>query len=340
MRTTTVWVRISVVVLWAVALAGDSQLAAEEWPTRPITNAVHSNAGGGTDLGNRLLASLMEQELPGSKINVVNMPGASGGVAANFVWQNPHDGYSWVGISEAHVALATLGAHNTTTKDWSFYLLGGTQGTLSVREDSPYQTAAEVLQAMRDNPGQIKLAASQAGTIWHIKAILLSRAAGVDFKFIPYQGSNPSILACLSGEVDVIITGMGEQAEYLAAKKLRPLAMIELETWDVPSYDGVPSICETVPEMKAHLPLDQFVGFVVPADTPAEVQATIADAFKKACASDQAKEYARTKFINITALTGDEAKKVAEGHERVFSWLLYDLNLAPNDPSTFGIPKP
>ncbi len=322
-----------------VCLLAMTTASAGQWPSRAVTIGVASAAGGGTDLANRLLASVMEQDL-GGKINVVNMPGASGGVAANFAWQGKHEGYNWTGISESHVALGVLGAHPTTTKDWEFFLFGGTPGTMSVREDSPYKTAADVIKAMKDKPGQIKLAASQAGCIWHIKAVLLSQTAGVDFKFIPYQGSNPSILACLAGEVDVIITGMGEQSEYLAAKKLRPLAMIEREKWDVPSYKDVPTIVDTVPGMKEKLPLDQFVGFVIPADTPKDVLEKVAASFKKACAGDKAKEYAKNKFLNIKGLTGAEAKKVAEGHERVFSWLLYDLKLAPEDPAKLGIPKP
>ena len=336
MRTSKLWLGAAIA---ACCLLAWSAAAGEKFPVRTITNAVHSNAGGGTDLGNRLLSSVMESDL-GGKINVVNMPGASGGVAANFVWQNKHDGYSWVGISEGHVALAVLGAHPTTTRDWEFFLFGGTPGVMSVREDSPYQTAADVIAAMKDKPGEIKLAASQAGCIWHIKAVLLSQAAGIQFKFIPYQGSNPSILACLSGEVDVIITGMGEQAEYLGAQKLRPLAMIELDQWDVPSYTGVPSIVDTVPAMKEKLPLDQLIGFVIPADTPRDVLDTIAAAFTKACESDKAREYAKKSYLNIYNLTGEEARKVAAGHESVFSWLLYDLKLAPKNPEEFGIPKP
>lgn len=145
---------------------------AAEWPARPITIAVFSAAGGGTDLVNRTLASIMEREL-GTKITVVNMPGASGGVAANYVYSKDHDGYNWLGCSEGILPVAVLGAHPTTTKDWEYFIVGGTPGILSVREDSPFQSVDDVIKAMKENPGQVKLAASQAGCIWHIKALLI-----------------------------------------------------------------------------------------------------------------------------------------------------------------------
>ena len=70
-------------------------------------NAVFSAAGGGTDLVNRTLASIMEREL-NTKITVVNMPGASGGVAANYVYSRPRDGYNWLGCSEGILPVAVL----------------------------------------------------------------------------------------------------------------------------------------------------------------------------------------------------------------------------------------
>lgn len=310
-----------------------------EWPTRPITIAVFSAAGGGTDLVNRTLASIMEREL-NTKITVVNMPGASGGVAANYVYSRPRDGYNWLGCSEGILPVAVLGAHPTTSRDWEYFIVGGTPGVLSVREDSPFETVEDVIKAMKENPGQIKLAASQAGCIWHMKALLIREAAGVEFKFIPYQGSNPSQLAALSGEVDVVVTGLGEQAEFLVAKKLRALAAVELEDLVIPGVGRVPSIVKAIPEMKEKLPLDQFLGFAVPSDTPKHILDKITEAFKKAVQSQEMKDFAEIKYLRISGLYGQEAKQMVASMEKIFSWSLYDLGMAQKSPAEFSIDRP
>lgn len=334
---------IAVVVLSLFLLAvvgcGTNKTEAPKWPSGPISLIVFSAAGGGTDLANRALAAAMEKDL--GKISVVNMPGGSGGVAANHVFSREKDGYNWLGMSEGILPVAVLGAHPTTSKDWEYFMLGGTPGVISVRADSPFQSVEDVLKAMKEKPGQVKLAASQAGCIWHIKAILLGQAAKVEYKFMPYQGSNPSILAALSGEIDVVITGLGEQAEFLAAKKLRPLAMVELEDYDkVPGWGKVPAIVKTVPDMKKHLPVDQFVGFALPANTPKEILGKVEASFKKAVQSEDVKKYAETKYVKISGLSGKEAKAVAEKMERIFSWALWDLKMATKSPEEFKIPRP
>lgn len=311
----------------------------KKWPEKPITIVVSSTAGGGTDLGNRVLGAAMEKEL-GQKINVINIPAGGGGAAAHQVFSAPHDGYNLLGFFEGIFSFAVMNAHNSTTKDWEYFLLGGTPGVMSVRADSPYNSVEDVIMAMKDKPGQIKLANSSVGCIWDIKAALLKNAAGIDYKYMPYQGSNPSILACLSGEVDVIITGLGEQAEFLAAKKLKPLAMIELEDMDVPGYTKVPSITKAVPKMKDVLPLNQTIGFAVPADAPKEVIATLDAAFKKAVQSEEVKKYAKDKYLVIAGSSGVEMKEIAKNMEATLSWILYDNGVAPKSPEEFKIARP
>jgi len=309
----------------------------EKWPTRPMTIVVFSAAGGGTDLACRALAAVMEKDL-GQKINVVNMPAT--GAAPLHVMKEKHDGHTLLGLSEGMFPAAVVGAHESTSKDWEYFFLGGTPAVMSVRADSPYKTVEDVLNDMKARPGEVKLANSIVGCIWDIKAALLQQAADIKYKFMPYQGSNPSILAALSGEVDVVITGVGEQAEFLASKKLRPLAMIELEDMDVPGYQGVPSIVKTVPGMKDKLPVNQVVGFAVPSDVPKEVLTKLEESFKKAVQSEDIKKYAETAHLKIVGMCGKEAKDYVKKMESLFSWILYEKGVAKKSPEEFGIPKP
>ena len=70
--------------LAALALAAFGQAGAalaQSYPDKPITMLVGYNAGGQTDLVARAAAKVLSDEL-GQPVNVVNKPGAGGGVAA------------------------------------------------------------------------------------------------------------------------------------------------------------------------------------------------------------------------------------------------------------------
>lgn len=320
-------------------VSSNDEVTETSWPERTITLSVFSAAGGGTDLGNRAIASAIETNID-AKINVVNQPGGSGGVAANFVMSQEHDGHTWLGMTEGIFPSAVLGAHPSTSEDWEYFLMGGTPAVISVPVDSEFQDMQQLLDYMKENPGDINWAASAVGAIWYVKSTLLSEAAGIEFNFIPYQGSNPSILASLSGEVDVVLTGVGEQSEFLEAKQLRPLAMVELESHDVPSYENVPSILDYVPNMDENLPVDQIVGFAIPSNVSESTKAAIKNEFEKAMESDIVKEYAENNYMNIVGLSGQEAKEYVQKMERIFSWLLYENGVTDVSPEEFGIEKP
>lgn len=312
----------------------------KEFPNNPITIMVGFAAGGSVDLLNRAIAVPMEKEL-GVKVNVSNVQGANSGTAALEVLGKDHDGYNWFGTANGVASLASMGAAETTVSDWTFFMIGGTTGVISVRADSPYTTIEELLDGIREKDGQFMMGAASAGTPWHVQAIMLGDFAEAPFTFVPYGGSNPSILACLNNEVDAVLTGLSEQAEFLEAGKLRPLAMIDMNTVDVPGYGPIPSIVETVPEMADVIPnLVQFNCFALPADTDQAILDKITAAFKTAMQSDEVLSFCEENYITPTGICGEEADAVAKQMESIYSWALYDLGVAPNSPEQYGIAKP
>lgn len=311
---------------------------AAEWPTRPIEISCFAAAGGGTDLVDRTIAKAMEPFLK-TRINVVNRLGGGGGVALDYVWSRPHDGYNWGGFSESILPAPVMGAHTTSAKDWLYFMVAGAPGVISVRPESPYKSLDDLVKAAKAKPGEIKASASQSGSIWHTKLIALMQGADIKFNFLPFNGSHPSQVAAMTGEADAVLTSVSEQAELLKAKKLIPLAMVELKGYD---FDGVkiPAAVEKYPDVAKLLPLDQWLGFALPADTPKDIVAKVTEAFKKAMQSDLIKDMAKTNRLSLYGYYGDQAQKVAFGMERVWSWALWDLKVAKKSPADFGIQKP
>jgi len=311
-----------------------------EWPkAQPIYVAVLVAPGGATDLSNRAVAAAMEQDL-GARFSVINMPGAQGGVAAAYVWNAPREGHVWLGIAEASLGMSVLGAHSTSARDWRYFLVGGTKGILSVPAASPYGSAEELIAATRRIPNQLRIASSIQGAVWHIQYLALSRAGDLQLRWISYPGSHPSQLAALTGEVDVVLTGLGEQVELLRGGQLRPLAVIDAEPLEVEGVGRIPPITDAVPSVASLLPIRQFVGFSLPVDTPQETLELIEAAFQRAMQSEQVLSFIRQSHSEALALSGDEAQQLVEDQEKFFTWSLYDAGLATVSPADFGIERP
>ena len=109
----------AVVAVVAAVPAATAQDAAANYPTKPIRVIVPFAAGGGNDIFARLVGQKLGEILGQSVINE-NKPGAGGRIAAEYVMNQPHDGYTlFVGasgvMSVAAAAYPNLTYHPTRT---------------------------------------------------------------------------------------------------------------------------------------------------------------------------------------------------------------------------------
>lgn len=326
----------------ALAISGMLMLpqaaSAQDFPERPIDVSVWASAGGGTDTTNRFLAEAMQKHL-GGKINVSNRTGGGGGIAMNYVWNQPHDGYTWLGASEAMQVVKVLGYHETGTPDWRWYMVAGAPGVISVHPDSEFQTVDDLIAAAQENPGSVRVGHCAIGCVWHMRAIALGQAADVELNYIPFDGSSPAHMAGLTKEVDAVVSGIAEQTEFLKAGKLRALGMIEMEPFDFPGLGEIPAAGVKYPRIQ-EIPAVQWLGMAIPADTPEDVTAKIDEAFEKAMADPKIKALAEERMFTLYGQYGEEAEERLQAMENAMSWKLYEMGVATTSPEAVGISKP
>lgn len=320
------------------ALAALPAAAQQAYPSRVVEIAVWSAAGGGTDTVNRLIAKALEKELGGSVI-VSNRTGGGGAVAMNYVWSKPHDGYNILGASEAMQNTAVMGFHPTLTKDWRWYMVGGAPAVLSVRAESPYKSYDDLIKAAEAKPGVVNITGCAIGCVWHLKTLGLADATKTKLNYVPYTGSGPAMVATLSGDGDAVISSVAEQAEYIKGGKLRPLAMVEKEAFDMPGFGAIPAIGGKYPDI-TKMPARQWLGFAVPADTPKTVTDKLDAAFQKAMKSEELTATAARINLNLMGAYGDESQAILRQLESVVSWKLHELGAAKVSPEQLGIAKP
>lgn len=314
------------------------------WPERPITIVVMYAAGGGTDVVMRKLADEMAAA-QGWTINVVNKPGAVGGVATQYVAAARPDGYTVLGAANYNRFVRVLGhAEYVPWKDWHWFRAGGAIASWSVRKDSPIQTMQDAIALAKEKPGEVTISTSGTGGVWHELALIVSDLAGVQLKYVPYQGGKPATLAGLQGETDIAGGGVHEHIDLVRAGELRCLAQTGAE--DIVLDDGtvLPSVGSILPETKPILPLGTQYNFIVQRDIPDDVLQTLAAAFLTAANSAGYQEMLKSKFFVPNVKIGEPADREAAYVEAVtvqtFNKYADQIGAEVKTAEELGLPAP
>lgn len=327
---------LALLLVCAVSGFAEGQM---EYPDRDITNILVWSAGGGTDTCNRIVMAEMAKVM-GVNINVVNKPGGVGGsVGMNAAYSAASDGYTLCGLSESCVTAGVQGGFDKRMDVWDYFIIGGSPDVVSVTPKTPFKTIGELIEAAKADPESIKAGASAAGSIHHLNLLALEKGSGAKFNYIPYTGSAPAQNAAMTGEVSVVVTSVAEQAQLIRGGKLRPLAVLIPDSFDL-AGTVLPSAFADYPGLSEYLPISQAIGFAIKDDAPANVKKALVKAFDEAMGSGPVLDFGEKNYYVLSGATGKEAKEVFNKLESTFAWTLWELGAAKVDPNTLGIPKP
>ncbi|MDR1903373.1 MAG: tripartite tricarboxylate transporter substrate binding protein [Treponema sp.] len=306
-------------------------------PQGTVTIYCPSAAGGSTDYCNRAMAQALS-DYWGSPVQVINQTGGSGGVAAGTVWNAERNGLHLFGVSETVFSQRSLGVFDQPPTAWDLMPILNTVAVLSVAPNSPYKTIEDLIAAAKTK--RINMASGTIGAVWTLKAVAFEKAAGIKFNHLYYEGSVPSQTAAMSGEVNVVVTGLAEQQDYLKAGRLVPLAVIETSPVAMEGIGTIRAVSDAVPAF-AELPQPiQCIGIALPSDSPQEIRDAYQAAFIAAMQSKTIKDAIAARGFNTLGQYGAEAQEIAVEQEKIYSWALFDAGQAPNEPSQFGIERP
>lgn len=325
------------VAVAAFAVAGPA--LAQQWkPTKPINLIVPWAAGGSTDQITRVTAGELEKVL-GQKVIVVNQPGASGSIGTKNAWEAPKDGYTWAaGAAQDLGTYQALGMLDVPARDWHMFLSVANIAVVGVGASTPYQNMQQLLDAMKAKPGEIKVATAGVTSGGHNAMEAISRATGVKYRHVTYDGGNPAVVATISGETDLTTQLAVEQAEMIRGKRIRPLATVSDRPLEIEGYGTIEPISKTIPGFKA--PANYF-GIFIPKGVPPEVVATMQKIWADNIAKSAViKAYAVNRGALFAPVAGDAALAAAMPAIQANAWLLHSTGKTKVAPDTVGIPKP
>ena len=336
MKTRT-FLKTLVAVAVGMTVAGAVQ--AQQWkPSRPINLIVPWAAGGSTDQVTRIAASEMEKAL-GQTIVIVNQPGASGSIGTKSALDAPRDGYTWTaGAAQDLGAYETLGSLKTRITDWHLFLNVANVAVMSVNPKTPFNSAKDVLDAMKAKPGQISVATAGVTSAGHNAMEQIAKVTGVKYKHVTYDGGNPAVVATVAGEADVTTQLAVEQADMIRGKRLRPLASVSDKALELEGFGTIQPLSQTLPGFTA--PINYF-GIFIPKGVPDEVVKTVEKIWAENISKSEAlKKYAVSRGALFAPQYGEAAQKAVFPAVQANAWLLYDGGKAKVAPDTVGIPRP
>ena len=273
---------VGVAFLIAAVSAGAQQ--AGKYPTGPITFIVPFGPGGGMDTTARSAVQALSQE----KIITVAMPvenraGGGGSVGlAHLVQNKKGDNYTVFFHSPGIILYKLQGQSNFGYQDVvPIARLNGDHNFLSVRKDSPLNSARELMDRLKADPGSLVVAGTSApGGPDHVAFMLTARAAGVDIKkvrYVSFTGAGELITALLGGSVQVISCGVNDIVGQLEAGKIRSLGLIADQRYSGALFKDIP----TVKEQGINAVFDMFRGTFGPPGMSDEARDFLSNAFGK-----------------------------------------------------------
>jgi tripartite-type tricarboxylate transporter receptor subunit TctC len=265
-----------------------SAAAHAEFPERPINLIVPFNAGGGTDILIRGFAPEFAKALDGN-VFVSNTAGGAGTVAASALAQQKPDGYQ---LGYWSVTVATV---QPQIKDVPYNLdswtpicaIGASPAMFFVKDDSPFNSLADVEKAVKDSPGKYVFGSSGPGALTHLAmvAAFSGMDALKDVKHLPFQGSGPAMQAMAAGTIQFF----GDTETLMSRGGLKSLGVFNDKR--LANLPNVP----TMTELGIKPPLNELYlwgGLFAPAKLDPAIQQKLSTACKAASESDAFKAFA------------------------------------------------
>jgi tripartite-type tricarboxylate transporter receptor subunit TctC len=252
-----------VLTMGAVASA-----SAQDFPTRPMTIVVPFAAGGAGDILARMIGPHLERKWKQS-IVVENKPGAGGVIGAQTLARAAPDGYTLMIAPSAtmavNVTLYKSLSYDPVTDFVPLALVAQTPFVLVVNPELPVKTPQELIQWVKDRPGQVSYATAGAGVPHHLFAELLKSMTGIQMSPVAYRGSLPALNDVIAGHVPLMFVDLGPSLGLIQAGKARPIGVSTRTR--VPNLPEVPPIAEAIPGFDAA----SWQMLVAPARTPRPV---------------------------------------------------------------------
>ena len=258
--------------------------------------------GGSVDLVGRLVGAKLAQSL-GQQVIIDNRSGASGNIGMELVARAAPDGYTLAINTLPFVTngfLYTRVPYDVVNDFAPVSLLSSSASVLTVHPSVPAHSVRDLLQLAKARPGTLNYGGAGVGTNPHIAGELFNLLGKVNIVAVQFKGGGPALLAAISGEIGVTVTGISETMPFVEGKRLRALGVTSLQR--SVALPDVPPIADTLPGYE----FTTWHVIVAPKATPRAIVTLLNEKITQVLrAPDFARAYEQRGF-DIIASTPDE----------------------------------
>jgi putative tricarboxylic transport membrane protein len=210
-----------------------------------------ANPGGGWDFTCRQIGKIMfDIGAVDQPVQVTNMAGAGGGLAYNYVVAERNDDADLiVAASSATSTRLAQNAYAGMTADRVRFVgaIGADPGVIVVAKDSKFNNLADLVNAIKANPGSVSFAGGSAtGGFDHMKPLMILQRAGFTdirkVKYISLDGGADAITQTIGGFTQAMTGDMSEVVGFLKSGEIRVLAVLTEER--IPGFEDIPTARE------------------------------------------------------------------------------------------------
>ncbi len=268
----TTWKLMGLGLAAALGLGAGVAQAQGNFPNKPVKLISDSAAGSSNDVTIRVLAEHFGQ-LWGQQVQVLNHPGAGGGISARVASQAEPDGYTFY-VPASSTFLAIKGAPGVSPnlpielpKDFVPVGLLMTQPMfIGVSKTLNVKTVPELIELAKKRPGDISFAATGRGRVTHLTMELFQQMAGVKLTFVPYTGGPAAAMNDVtSGRVGIVLDGFPGVGGAIEGGLIHGLAHSGDKR--LTGFESMPTVAETLPGFRS----GGWNAVLAPLGTPQEI---------------------------------------------------------------------
>jgi tripartite-type tricarboxylate transporter receptor subunit TctC len=273
--------RITVLIPIFILLSalGMSVADAQEWPAHTVKIIVPYGPGGISDVLARMTADRLGTMFD-QRFVVETRPGANGAIGTEYAARSPADGYTlyFAGGAEFSVVPLMQKISYDPLKDLVPISMVAVNGmAFAVNRDLPVHSMREFIDYVRANPGKINYGSVGHGSSSDLTPAAFAVQEGLTMVDVPYTATPPSILALISGTIQVFFGNVSDIVASVRSGDVRLLAVSTAKR--LSQFPETPTVSETVPNFV----MTGWNGYFAPAGTPGPIIDRLAQAVASIC---------------------------------------------------------
>ena len=314
--------KIGVATIAAVCVLGGSwyarqnrtQEVATKFPTRQIKMLVPWNAGGSSDIAVRTLTPYLEKEL-GTKITVVNMPGANGWIAWTELFKSKPDGYTIAQMNLPTIFGGYMDPQQKRPQNLESFMLVANEVTdtdcLVVKaDDTRFKDLKSFLDYAQKN--EILSGDNGVGTNTHLLEVnLMNHFKNLKLKQVHQTGWSNNYSAHLGGHIDVTYGGIANVLQGYRDCEVRVLCTFADKRSKL--LPDIPTFNELMPGYDITSPSDR--GFALPKGVNPAIYNRWVEAMEKSISNPEFQKKMADLAQNINYIGGSDYTTYAKKQE-------------------------